>query len=131
MKTHNTEEIVSLKFIELFTKLDFGSILDLLTDDVVAHITNTDGGEDIVTGRHNYLTRLNQMDIRDVELNIRPTQLVTVEENLTMVMVEILATKNNKKLHNYATHLLAFRAGKIKEIWMVEALPAKSAEFWL
>jgi hypothetical protein len=131
MKTHNTEEIVTLKFIELFSKLDFGNILDLLTDDVVAHITNFEGGEDIVTGRHNYLTRLNLMDIRNVDLNIKPTQLVTVEENMTMVMVEVQARKNDMKLHNHATHLLAFKSGKIKEIWMVEALPEESAKFWL
>ena len=130
MKTHNTEEIVSLKFIELFSKLEFKNMLDLLHANVVSHITNFQGGVDVITGPHDYLSRLNTMDVRNVELSIMPTQIVTVKPGLIMVMVEINASKGDKVLHNFATHLLKFKGNKIKELWMVEALPLGSSEFW-
>jgi len=105
-------------------------MLDLLHANVVSHITNFQGGIDVITGPHDYLSRLNTMDVRNVELSIMPTQIVTVKPRLIMVMVEINASKGDKILHNFTTHLFKFKGNKIKELWMVEALPKGSSEFW-
>ena len=33
-------------------------------------------------------------------------------------------------LHNFSGQLAAVNNGKLTELWMVEALPAESDEFW-
>jgi hypothetical protein len=45
-------------------------------------------------------------------------------------MVEIRADQAGKRLHNFAAFLARAPAGAIAELWMVEARPAYSDEFW-
>ncbi len=45
-------------------------------------------------------------------------------------MVEVAAARGDRTLPNHAAHLLRVRNGEITQMWMVEALPAYSAEFW-
>ena len=44
-------------------------------------------------------------------------------------MVEIYAERKERTLHNFAA-FLAVGADQLRELWMVEALPAYSDEFW-
>ena len=61
---------------------------------------------------------------------MRVTQTVTVAPGSTLTMVEIRAERAGKTLHNFSAFLARIEDGQIVELWMVEALPAYSAEFW-
>jgi len=45
-------------------------------------------------------------------------------------MVEIRAERGGKTLHNHAAYLSLVQEGQVTELWMVEALPAYSDDFW-
>jgi ketosteroid isomerase-like protein len=47
-----------------------------------------------------------------------------------MTMVEIRADRAGRQLHNFAAFLARVSGGRIAELWMVEAEPASSDEFW-
>ena len=45
-------------------------------------------------------------------------------------MVEIRAEREGRALHNFAAFLTRVVDGQVRQIWMVDALPAYSDEFW-
>ena len=45
-------------------------------------------------------------------------------------MVEIRAERKQRSLHNFAAFLATVADDRITELWMVEALPAYSDQFW-
>ena len=45
-------------------------------------------------------------------------------------MVEIQAEREGRRLHNFAAFLADVDDGRVSRLWMVEALPAYSDEFW-
>ena len=47
-----------------------------------------------------------------------------------MTMVEIRAERGGRQLHNFAAFLAQVSDGKVTKLWMVDALPAYSDEFW-
>ena len=61
--------------------------------------------------------------------HIEVTQMVRVSDVQALAMVEIRAERNGKSLHNFSAFLARTEADRIAELWMVEALPAYSAEF--
>ena len=47
-----------------------------------------------------------------------------------MTMVAIRATRRGLDLHNHAAFLTRVVDGRVAELWMIEAEPAYSDEFW-
>ena len=59
------------------------------------------------------------------------TQAVEVAPTQVLAMVEIKAHRKDRDLHNHAAFLARFDADdRIDELWMVDALPEYSDEFW-
>ena len=68
------------------------------------------------------------MDLPRAQFKVDITQAIVPRPEMVLVMVEINASRGGRTLHNYATHCLLVRDGLVVEWWMVEALPAESAE---
>ena len=122
---------VARQFLRAFSAADFEGMRALLADDVVAYITNAEGGIDEIEGRDAYLSRLEAMDLPAARFSIELTQPpVSVDSDRALVMVEIRAERGERSLHNFAAHLLRVVAGRIAEWRMVDAKPAESDRFW-
>ncbi len=99
-----------------------------LADDLVAYVTNAAGGADEVRGASAYMERVPG---GDATYAAEVTQVVSVSSSQVLAMVEIRAERKGRTLHNHAGFLARFdRDGRIDELWMVDALPADSDEFW-
>jgi hypothetical protein len=99
-----------------------------LADSLVAYVTNADGGVDEVRGAADYMARVPG---GDAEYSAEVTQVVSVSPSQVLAMVEIEASRKGRTLHNHAGFLARFDAdGRVDELWMVDALPAYSDEFW-
>jgi ketosteroid isomerase-like protein len=116
------------RMIAAFDDGDTDAMGALLADDVVAYVTNADGGADRVDGRDAYLARL--PDVGGADYAVTVTQAVTVADGQVLAMVEVKAAREGRTLHNHAAFLATVRDGVFVEIWMVDALPAYSDEFW-
>jgi hypothetical protein len=57
-------------------------------------------------------------------------QILPIDDERVLAMVEIKAERDGRRLHNFAAFLAQVRDGKVKTLWMVDALPAYSDEFW-
>ena len=122
---------VARRFLEAFSAADFDRMRVALADDLVAHITNAEGGVDTVVGREAYLSRVEAMDLPSARFSVELTQPpVVVEPDQVLVMVEVHAQRRGRSLHNFAAHLLRISGGSIAEWRMVDAKPAESDEFW-
>ena len=100
-----------------------------LAESLVAYITNGDGGVDEVRGASAYLERVPTGD--DATYSAAVTQVVSVSPAQVLAMVEIKAERKGRTLHNHAGFLARFDDdARIDELWMVDALPAYSDEFW-
>ncbi len=96
---------------------------------MTAYITNADAGVDTVTGREDYMARV--PDLQEAGGSAEITQVVGIDSERAMTMVEIrVPDRKGKSLHNHAAFLARVAGGEIAELWMVEALPAYSDEFW-
>ena len=58
------------------------------------------------------------------------TQVLGIDEEQALTMVEIRAEREGRALHNFAAFLTRVADGRVDRIWMVDALPAYSDEFW-
>jgi ketosteroid isomerase-like protein len=122
---------VARKFLDAFSAADFEAMRALLAKDLVAYITNADGGMDKVEDREAYLHRLEAMDLPSARFSVELTQPpVTVDPDRVLVMVEIRARREGRSLHNFAAHLLGVVDGPITDWRMVDAKPAESDAFW-
>jgi ketosteroid isomerase-like protein len=123
--------VVASRFLEAFSAADFERMRALLSEDLVAYITNRDGGMDKLVGRDAYLRRLEAMDLPSARFSVELTQPpVPADRDRVLVMVEIRAERNGKSLHNFAAHLLRISDGRVTDWRMVDAKPAESEEFW-
>ena len=76
-----------------------------------------------------YMARV--LDLQEAGGSAEITQIVGVDEERAMTMVEIhVSDRNGKSLHNHAAFLARVVDDEIAQLWMVEALPAYSDEFW-
>jgi ketosteroid isomerase-like protein len=116
------------RFVAAYAARDEGAMRSALAPDLTAYVTNAEGGVDRVDGREGYLQGL--LALNAPELSARVTQTVTVAPDSTLTMVEIRAERAGKTLHNFSAFLARIDNEQIVELWMVEALPAYSAEFW-
>ena len=118
-------------FVAAFAASDAGAMTSLLAEDVVAHITNAEGGADAIEGRDELIARIVSVDYGAAELTIEVTNTVEPAPGQALAMAEVHASApSGEKLHNFAAHLCTVREGLITEWWMVEALPAESDRFW-
>ena len=115
-------------FVTAYAARDEDAMRSALAPDLTAYVTNAEGGVDRVDGREEYLQGL--LALTAPELSVRVTQTVTVAPDSTLTMVEIRAERAGKSLHNFSAFLARIDNEQIVELWMVEALPAYSAEFW-
>jgi ketosteroid isomerase-like protein len=123
--------VVASRVLEAFSAADLEHMRALLADDLVAYITNADGGMDRVEGREAYLSRLEAMDLPSARFSVELTQPpVSVAPDQVLVMVEIRAHREGRSLHNFAAHLLRIADGRITDWRMVDAKPSESDEFW-
>lgn len=114
-----------------FSAADIEAMRSLLAEDLVAFITNAEGGLDRIEGREEYLSRIEAMDLPSARFSVELTQApVPVDSEQVLVMVEVRAERGGRTLHNFAAHLLRLADGRVTEWRMVEAKPAESDEFW-
>ena len=69
-------------------------------------------------------------DLSEAELQTQITQVLGIDDERVMTMIAIRAARKGKDLENYAAFLARVSDGKVAELWMVEAQPAYSDEFW-
>jgi ketosteroid isomerase-like protein len=122
---------VASRLLEAFSAADIDGMRALLAEDVVAYVTNAEGGVDEVQGREAYLSAVEAMDLPSARFSVELTQQpVTVGSDQVLVMVEIRARRGGRSLHNFAAHLVRIAGGRITEWRMVDAKPAESDAFW-
>jgi ketosteroid isomerase-like protein len=120
---------ISRDFFQAYADGDRDRAASLLAENVTAYITNAEAGIDTVTGRNDYMARV--PDLQKAGGIAAVTQVVGVDDERAMTMVEIkVPDRKGKSLNNHAAFLARVADGEISELWMVEALPAYSDEFW-
>lgn len=127
MAPDELRELASTLF-RAYAEGDRDTVARVLADDLTAYVTNAEAGVDEVRGREEYMQRL--PDLRAVGGRATVTQILPVDEERVMVMVEIQAERNGRRLHNFAAFLAEVEDGRVRRLWMVDALPAYSDEFW-
>ena len=121
---------VATDLLTAFNAGDLERKREQLDPDLVAWVTNADGEADQV-GREEYLAGLAAMDLPGARYRVTLTQSpMAVDEHLVLLMVEVQAERNNRRLHNFAAFLLRVEADRVTEWRMVDAKPAESDEFW-
>jgi ketosteroid isomerase-like protein len=122
---------IARRFLAAFSAADFEHMRAMLAENVVAYVTNGDGGVDEVKGRDAYLARIMAMDLPGARFSVELTQPpVVVDADQVLVMVEVRAERGGRFLHNFAAHLLRVSGDRITEWRMVDAKPAESDDFW-
>ena len=121
-------EDLARRFVGAFDDGDQDTQHALLAPDVVAYITNKDAGVDEVHGRDGYLARMPDLGAARARLTV--TQALAIDDDRVMFAVEISAHHAGEDLHNFAAFLARVEDGRVAELWMVEAQPAHSDEFW-
>ena len=124
-------EAVVRELLAAFSAADFERMKAVLAPDLLAYVTNQAGGADEIRGRDAYLGRIEAMDLPAVRFSVALTQSpVIAGDGLVLAMVEVRASKGERRLHNFAAHLMRVAGGAITEWRMVEAKPAESDAFW-
>jgi hypothetical protein len=118
-----------LGFVRAFERGDVAALGEFLDDDFVGHITTADGGVRDVK-RSQYLDAIRAMDVPSASLRLDVPNTVEVGPGSILLMVEVHAQRNGAVLHNYSGQLAKIVDGRLRELWMVEALPAESDRFW-
>jgi ketosteroid isomerase-like protein len=121
-------ERLARDLFEAYGEGELETMRALLAEDLIAYITNADAGVDRVEGRDNFMSRL--PDLAGAELSTAITQIVAIDEERVMTMLEIKAERGGRTLHNFAAFLARMSQGQVAELWMVDAKPAYSDEFW-
>ena len=122
---------VATDLLQAFNAGDLERMRELLDPDMVAWVTNADGEADRVTGRDDYLSRVAAMDLPGAQYRVTLTQSpVTIDERLVLIMVEIRAERDGRRLHNFAAHVIRVEEDRVTEWRMADAKPAESDQFW-
>ena len=122
---------VATDLLQAFNAGDLERMRELLDPDMVAWVTNADGEADRVTGRDDYLSRVAAMDLPGAQYRATLTQSpVTIDERLVLIMVEIRAERDGRRLHNFAAHVIRVEEDRVTEWRMADAKPAESDQFW-
>jgi ketosteroid isomerase-like protein len=121
-------ERLARTFFGAYGEGDLETVRSLLAEDAVVYVTNADAGVDRVEGRDRAMARL--PDLAGAEWSTGITQVVVVDEERVMTMIEVKARGKGRELHNFAAFLARVPRDHISDLWMVEAMPAYSHEFW-
>jgi ketosteroid isomerase-like protein len=116
-------------FLRAFQRGELRVLRESLADDFTGHITTSDGGVRDVDA-DGYVESVRAMDVPTANLRLDVPNVVEVEPGRVLVMVEVRAQRDGRSLHNFSGQLVTVAGGKLREIWMVDALPAESDEFW-
>lgn len=123
-------EAVMTAFIRAFDPADLPTMAELLDDQVVSYITNAEGGVKRLDGRAAFMANIQALEVERVKPSATITQFAQINPRQGLIMVEVRAQRKGRSLHNHAAFLMTLSAGRIREIRMVEALPAYSDAFW-
>lgn len=115
-------------FFDAYGAGDLDAVRAAFDDDLVSYVTNAAGSADAVHGADAYVERLPNLGAAAGTVAV--TQALEVGDRRVLAMVEIRAERNGRTLHNHAGFLLEFSEAGISRMWMVDALPEYSAEFW-
>ena len=122
---------VATNLLEAFNAGDLDRMRELLAPDLIAWVTNADGEADRVTGREEYLRRIAAMDLPGAQYRVTLTQSpAAIDDHLLLLMVEVRAERNGRRLHNFAAHVLRVDDGRVTQWRMADAKPAESDQFW-
>jgi hypothetical protein len=99
-----TPDDLARRLFEAYADGDRDTIRSLLADDLIAYVTNADAGVDKVCGVEAYMERLPDL--------------------------HAAGGRGGRQLHNFAAFLAQVSDGRVTKLWMVDALPAYSDEFW-
>ena len=128
MPSAHEQTVVDL--VQAFAGGDSAALKSRLADGLVAHVTQSDGSTRQVVGSANYAAIVDAMDPLSANLQMEIPQIMTIEPGLVMAMFEVHAARYGRRLHNFSGQLFRFDGDVIDRIWMVEALPRESDEFW-
>jgi ketosteroid isomerase-like protein len=116
------------RFFGSYADGDLETARSLMADDVVSYVTNAEAGVDRLEGRDAFVNRL--PDLTGADLQVGITQVVVIDDERVLTMIEIRARRGDATLHNFAAFLARVAGEQITELWMVDAKPAGSDEFW-
>ena len=128
MPSAHEQTVVDL--VQAFAGGDSAAVKSRLADGLVAHVTQSDGSTRQVVGSANYAAIVDAMDPLSANLPMAIPQIMTIAPGLVMAMFEVHAARYGRRLHNFSGQLFRFDGDVIDRIWMVEALPRESDEFW-
>ncbi len=104
---------------------------EFLAPDLIAWVTNADGEADRDSGREEYLRRIAAMDLPGAQYSVMLTQSpAAIDDHLVLLMVEVQAERNSRRLHNFAAHVLRVDDGRVTQWRMADAKPGESDQFW-
>ena len=122
---------VATRLLQAFNDGDLGRMRELMDPAMVAWVTDASGEAEAVTGADAYLDRIAAMDLPAVRYRVGPTQSpVAIEDDLVLLMVEVHAERDDRRLDNFAAHVLRVADGRVTEWRMADAKPAESDRFW-
>lgn len=122
---------VATRLLQAFNDGDLGRMRELMDPAMVAWVTDASGASEVVTGADAYLDRIAAMDLPAVRYRVGPTQSpVAIEDDLVLLMVEVHAERDDRRLDNFAAHVLRVADGRVTEWRMADAKPAESDRFW-
>ncbi len=121
-------EQLARRFFGAYGAGELETMRELLASDAVSWITNAEGHADRVEGREGFMARLPETS--DATLSTKITQVLAIDRCRVLTAIEIKAERGGRTLHNFAAFLARAEDGRIAELWMVEARPAYSDEFW-
>ena len=122
---------VATSLLRAFNDGDLDRMRELMDPGLVAWVTDAAGEPQAVTGADAYLGRIAAMNLPAVSYRVTPTQdPVSLENDLILLMVEVTAERDGRRLHNFAAHVLRLRDGLVTEWRMADAKSAESDRFW-
>src|SRR4029453_6770283 len=122
---------VETHLLDAFNAGDLDRMRELLAPDLVAWVTNADGEADRVAGRHEFRSRIGAVDLPGAQYRVTLTQSpAVVDEHLVLLMVEVRAQRDGRRLHNFAAFLRRVQDDRVTEWRMADAKPAESDQFW-
>lgn len=122
---------VATSLLRAFNDGDLGRMRELMDPAMVAWVTDASGASEVVTGADAYLDRIAAMDLPAVRYRVGLTQSpVAIEDDLVLLMVEVHAERDDRRLDNFAAHVLRVADGRVTEWRMADAKPAESDRFW-
>jgi len=122
---------VATSLLRAFNDGDLDRMRELMDPAMVAWVTDASGASEVVTGADAYLDRIAAMDLPAVRYRVGLTQSpVAIEDDLVLLMVEVHAERDDRRLDNFAAHVLRVADGRVTEWRMADAKPAESDRFW-